>query len=140
MVNSVEVVELAWGCGTAVFTSRFYNARPLGVQLCMLMLVSVSWASFEGMLLCILNLEWCSSVLVVAAFELIMGGNYRNGLFSEVRETGAYKVRPGGFRRSEGRRCSRCVGSPLYAVIPFILAVKCCGNSYATESGSTGRV
>jgi len=64
VVNSVEVVELAWGCGTAVFTSRFYNARALGVQLCMLMLVSVSWASFEGMLLCALNLEWCSSVLV----------------------------------------------------------------------------
>ena len=64
MVNSVEVVELAWGCGTAVFTSRLYNARALGVQLCMLMLVSVSWASFEGMLLCALNLEWCSSVLV----------------------------------------------------------------------------
>ena len=41
------------------------------------------------------------------------GGNYRNGLFSEVRETGAYKVRPGGFRRSEGRRRSRCVGFPV---------------------------
>lgn len=79
----------------------------------------------------------CFSVVV---FGLIMRGNCRSGLFSEVRETGAYKVRPAGFRRSEGRRCSRCVGSPLYAVIPFILAVKCCRNSYATESGSTGRV
>ena len=97
-MNSVEVVELAWGCGTAVFTSRFYNARPLGVQLCMLMLVSVSWASFEGVLLCTLNLEWCSSVLVVVVFELIMRGNCRSGLFSEVRETGAYKVWPGGLR------------------------------------------
>ena len=31
-------------------------------------------------------------------------------------------------------------GSPLRAVIPFVSAVKCCGNSYAAESGSMAKV
>ena len=51
----------------------------------------------------------CFSVVV---FGLIMRGNCRSGLFSEVRETGAYKVRPGGFRRSEGGGGALAVSVP----------------------------
>ena len=112
----------------------------MGGQICVLMFVSSSWLKFEDGLLCLLNLEWGSPILVVVLFALIIRIYCCDGLFSEVRETGTYKVWSGGFRRSEGRRCPRCVGSPLRAVIPFILAVKCCGNSYETESGSTAKV
>lgn len=77
------------------------------------MFVSGSWLKFEGGLLWLLNLEWGSPILVVVLFALIMRVDCCDELFSEVRETGAYKVRPGGFRRSEGRRRSRCVGFPV---------------------------
>ena len=77
------------------------------------MFVSSSWLKFKGGLLWLLNLEWGSPILVVVLFALIMRIDCCNELFSEVRETGAYKVRPGGFGRSEGRRHSRCVGFPV---------------------------
>ena len=77
------------------------------------MFVSSSWLKFEGGPIWLLNKEWGSPILVVMLFALIMRIDCCDELFSEVRETGAYKVRPGGFRRSEGRRRSRCVGFPV---------------------------
>ena len=100
----------------------------IGARICVLMFVSSSWLKFEGGLLCLLNLEWGSPILVVVLFALVIRIDCCDELFSEVRDTGAYKVRPGGFRRSEGRRRSRCVGSPLRAVTPFVSAAKCCGD------------
>ena len=55
------------------------------------MFVSGSWLKFEDGLLWLLNLEWGSPILVVVLFALIMRIDCCDELFSEVRETGAYK-------------------------------------------------
>ena len=138
--GSVCSAGLVLGCGAAVFMSQFYNARALGVHFCMLMLVSVSWASFEGMLLCILNLEWCSSVLVVVAFGLIMGVIIVTDYF--LRCGKLERIRCGRVASDDPRGGGTLAvsGSPLRAVIPFVSAAKCCGNSYTDESGSTAKV
>ena len=41
MVNSVEVVELAWGCGTAVVMSRLYKVDDGVVWICLLTFISL---------------------------------------------------------------------------------------------------
>ena len=62
----------------------------IGAQICVLLFASSSWLKFEGGLLCLLNLERGSPILVVVLFALIMRIDCCDGLCSEVRETGAY--------------------------------------------------
>ena len=92
------------------------------------MFVSSSWLKFEGGPLWLLNKEWGSPILVVMLFALIMRIDccIRCGRVAsdDPRGVGTLAVS----------------GSPLRAVIPFVSAAKCCGNSYAGESGSTAKV